>query len=468
MDTSHSGMNRRSFIKRTASVLPLAAVPSFAIGQTRSEIPANERLNLAFVGVGGKGVTSIIPLKNENIIAFCDVDERRITAARGNPRNGEVFSEIIDSSVKAGAKWYKDYRKMFEELGDKIDGVVISTPDHMHYPVAMTALNMGIHVYCEKPLTHTVQEARWLDQAARKNKKLATQMGNQGHSNAGVRLVREWMEAGVIGTVRELHSWTNRPIWPQGIGLPDHSEFIPVVPRELDWKLWLGVAEDRPFDPAYVPFNWRGWWDFGCGAVGDMGCHIMDAAYYGLDLSMPVAVQAVTQKANPHTAPSAAVVKLEFAASNLHPKLNYFWYEGGLLPPIPKGIPLDFFEDRNHLNGSFFIGDDAVLYVDTYSGSIRIYPDEKFRELRPNLPPQTIPRVRGDHHKNWTDGIRGELIPCSNFEYAAGLTEMSLLGNLAMRAGTRIEYDSKAMKVTNLPEANKWLTKEYPKGWILS
>lgn len=468
MDPNHSLMDRRSFIRRSASILPLAALPTFAIGQTRSPIPANDRLNLAFVGVGGKGVSSIFPLKNETIIAFCDVDERTVTAARNNPRSGELFSEIVDGSMKAGAKWYKDYRKMFEELGDKIDGVVISTPDHMHYPITMTALNLGIHVYCEKPLTHTVQEARWIGEAARKNKKLATQMGNQGHSNAGVRLVREWLQAGLIGPVRTVHSWTDRPIWPQGIGLPDHSQFVPVVPKELDWNLWLGVAEKRPFDPAYVPFKWRGWWDFGCGAVGDMGCHIMDAAYYGLDLAMPTAAEAVTSKANNHTAPSSAVLKLEFAASDRHPDLNYFWYEGGLLPPIPKGVPLDFFGDRNLLNGTFIIGEEAVMFVEMLSSTVRLFPEEKFRELRSNLPPQTIPRVIGDHQKKWTDGIRGELIPCSHFEYAAGLTEMALLGNLAMQAMCRIEYDARNMKVTNVPEANRWLTKEYPDGWVLS
>lgn len=460
-----SGINRRSFVKGAASAAGLFAIPKFAIGKSQITGSPNDKLNLAFVGVGGKGASSIVPLRNENIVALCDVDMANVERTVTHKWTPKIFGKVLEEINASGVKWYSDYRKMFEEMADKIDGVVISTPDHMHYPIARSALNLGIHVYCEKPLVHTVQEARWIDEAARKTG-LVTQMGNQGHSNAGQRLAREWLQAGVIGEVKEIISWTNRPIWPQGIAAPDHSTMIPVKPSTLNWDVWQGVAPRRAYDPSIAPFNWRGLWDYGCGAVGDMACHIMDVAYWGLDLGMPRSVEATTTAFNEYSAPSSAVVSFEFPQRGKFAPVTYKWFEGGLLPPVPQGLDASIYKDKS--GGTIIVGEDAYLYSDTYGKNVRIYPDAKFAELKSSLPPRSIPRIKGSHQKNWTDGIRGELTPCSNFEYAAGLTEMALLGNLAMRARRRIEYDAKSMRITNVPSANKYLSKEYPDGWILS
>jgi predicted dehydrogenase len=354
---------------------------------------------------------------------------------------------------------------MFEELAGKLDGVVISTPDHMHYPITQTAMNLGIHVYCEKPLTHTVQEARWIAEAARSNN-LVTQMGNQGHSNEGTRRVREWLQAGVIGQVREVHSWTNRPIWPQGIDGPDHSKFIPVVPKELDWDLWLGVAEPRPYDPMYLPFRWRGFWDFGCGAIGDMACHIMNSAYWGLDLGLPVRIEATSTPINEYTAPESAIVRFSFPQRGSFDPMTYYWYEGGLLPPVPVGLDESIYQ--NESGGTLFIGEHAYILADSNSESVRILPDATFTEMKPHLPPKSLPRVKGSHQQDWTNAIRSGTRAGSHFEYAAGLTETVLLGNVAMQARRPLDYDGEMMGFTNYPEADRFLTKDYRDGWILS
>ncbi|MBK1878615.1 Gfo/Idh/MocA family protein [Pelagicoccus mobilis] len=458
-----SGINRRNFVKGATSAAGLFALPRFSIAKSKQS--ANGKLNIAFVGVGGKGASSIVPLRNENIVALCDVDMANVEATVTHPWTPKVFGEVLEEINSKGAKWYSDYRKMFEEMADKIDGVVISTPDHMHYPIARSALNLGIHVYCEKPLVHTVEEARWIDAAAKKSG-LVTQMGNQGKSNAGQRLVYEWIQAGVIGDVKEIVSWTNRPIWPQGIKAPDHSKAIPVKPDSLDWDVWQGVAPRRAYDPSIHPFNWRGMWDYGCGAIGDMACHIMDVPYWALNLGMPTAISATTTAFNDYSSPSSAMVTFEFPRRGKLSPVTYRWYEGGLIPPIPEGLEASVYDDKG--GGTIIYGEHAYIYSDTYGKVVRILPDAKFRAMKSNLPPRTLPRVKGTHQKNWTDGIRGELTPCSDFEYASGLTEMALLGNVAMRAQRRIEYDAKAMKITNVPEANQYLTKEYPDGWILS
>lgn len=459
-----NSLSRRKFIAGSVASAGLFAIPRSLSGQSRTSRSPNDRLNLAFVGVGGKGMSSIVPLAEENLIGFCDVDDRSVERALSSKDGNSVFKDTIEKANAMGAKWYKDYRVMFEELGDKLDGVVISTPDHMHYPITQSALNLGLHVYCEKPLTHTVQEARWISAKA-KEMKVVTQMGNQGHSNSGTRLVREWIQAGVIGPVREVHSWTNRPIWPQGIPGPDHSAAIPVVPQGLDWDLWQGVAERRAYDPAYLPFKWRGYWDFGCGAVGDMACHIMDAAYWALDLAQPTRIEATTTGLNAATMPDAGVVRYEFPARGSFEPLTYYWYEGGMRPPVPVGLDRDKILRRS--NGTLIIGERATLLTDTYNAQVQIVPPEKFEELKPLLPPKTIPRVKGTHQKNWTDAIREGEMAVSDFEYAAQLTETALLGNVAMRAARPLEYDAKAMAFTNAPDANQYLTKEYRKGWIV-
>lgn len=458
-------INRRSFIKTAAGVTAAGMIAFPNIMSAGAHKPS-EKLNLAFVGVGGKGVSSIMPLADHNIIGLCDVDERSIAKAYNSSRGGAEFRAVIEKAESMGAKWYTDYRKMFDELSDKLDGVIVSIPDHMHFPVAMSAVNLGINVYCEKPLTHTVEEARMLAEGAKK-KGIVTQMGNQGHSNEGVRLAKEWIAAGAIGQVREVYSWTNRPIWPQGLNKPKHNEFVPVIPKGLNWDLWLGIAPKRAYDPAYLPFSWRNWWDYGCGAVGDMACHVMDAAYFSLDLGLPESVSALATNVNDQSAPNASAITYQFPKRGKFAPVTYHWLDGGLLPPAPEGLTQTDFLSRDK-SGSLFIGDEGYMMTDTYTKSVRILPEARFAEIKKNPPAKTITRVKGSHQSDWVRAIKEKGQACSHFDYASGLSEVGLLGNVAIRAKAKIEYDAKAMKVTNVPEANQFLKKEYPKGWILS
>lgn len=467
MKRSVTGASRRRFLQAAAGISAIGAggVPQMLFAADAEVLPPGDRLNLGFVGVGGKGASSIGALRQHNLIGFCDVDERTVAAARSERSWSAQFDELLRNAEKKGARWYKDYRVMLDELGDQLDGVVISTPDHMHFPIAMSAINLGINVYCEKPLTHTVEEARLLAEAARKQG-VVTQMGNQGHSNDGVRLAREWITAGAIGRVREVYSWTNRPIWPQGLDAPDHSEFIPVVPEGLDWALWQGVAEPRPYDPAYLPFSWRAWWDYGCGAVGDMACHVMDAAFYSLDLGLPQSISALATPVNEQSAPNASAISYEFPKKGRRDAVTYHWLDGGLLPPALDGIDHAALLGPDK-SGTLFIGSDGFMVTDTYTRTVRILPEAREAEVKANPPEQSIERIQGSHHDDWVRAIREGGQACSNFDYAAPLTELGLLGNVAIRAKAKIDYDARRMQVTNLAEANRFLTKSYPDGWIL-
>jgi predicted dehydrogenase len=286
-------LTRRHFL-RNASLASAVSVafPAVLRSQGATGASPNNRLNVACFGVGNQGRVAVEAMVGENLVAFCDVDDQCAAQTYGK---------------HSGVPRFRDFRKVFDAFGNQIDAVTISTPDHMHYPIAMAALSLGKHVFVEKPMTHTIWESRRLRELAAE-KGVATQMGNQGHALEGIRLLKEWFDAGVLGEVREVQSWTDRPIWPQGVRAPDHSKMIPVVPSSLDWDLWLGVAAQRAYDPAYVPFNWRGYWDFGTGAAGDMGCHLMDGAFYALQLDAPEWVEAISAKANTYSAPSASVV----------------------------------------------------------------------------------------------------------------------------------------------------------------
>jgi predicted dehydrogenase len=433
--------SRRDFIKATSLASAAMAFPAIL----RSQSP-NNKLNIACVGVGGRGWSAVDALRGENFVAFCDVDDARAAKAY------EEFPSV---------QRFRDYRKMLDQLGNKIDAVTISTPDHMHFPIAVAALSLGKHVFVEKPLTHTVAEARQLDKLARE-KKVATQMGNQGHANEGMRLIKEWHQAGVLGEVREMHSWTDRPIWPQGIGAPDHSKMMPVVPPTLDWDLWLGVAAAREYDPAYAPFNWRGYWDFGTGALGDMGCHIMDGAYWALDLTQPTRVEAISARQTEVSPPTASVVTYQFPARGNLPAVKWTWYDGGLMPLLPPELEAT---RKLESNGTLIVGSKATVFADTYYASVRIIPEVKRRELTPTLPAKTLPRIEGGHFAEWVRACKGGTPAGSNFEYAARLTETVLLSNVAVRARRPIEWDSAAMKVTNLPDANQYVTKTYRPGF---
>lgn len=408
----------------------------------------NNRLNLALVGVGGRGTAAVEGLAAETYVAFCDVDDKR--AAQSYESHPDVPK-------------FKDYREMFAAMGDKIDGVVISTPDHMHFPIAMTAIALGKHVYCEKPLTHTIEEARLLTAAA-KARGVITQMGNQGHSNEGTRLLKEWIEAGVLGEVQEIHSWTDRPIWPQGLKLPDHTEETPPIPETLDWDLWLGVAAARDYDRAYAPFRWRGWWDFGCGALGDMACHVMDAAYWSLDLGPPSSVNAIAANGTQHSCPVSSVVTYQFPGRGSRAPLKWMWYDGGLRPSFPADFELD---RKLGGNGSLVIGSEASVITNTYNSSLRVYPETRMREIVPKLPAKTLPRVQSDnHHAAWADAIRDGRQPASSFDYSGPFTETVLLGVIASRVRRHLDWNAADMSIPNLPEAEQYLRKTYRPGFL--
>lgn len=439
----HHVLSRRSFLKNTSLASAAIAFPHLLRGQAASP---NNGLNVACIGVGGRGYDAVKGLSGENLVAFCDVDDERATRA---------YTEF------PGVPRFRDYRVMFEKMGNRIDAVTIATPDHMHFPIAVAALSLGKHVLVEKPLTHTVAEARLLAQLARE-KKVATQMGNQGHANDGMRVLREWLQAGVLGEVREMHSWTNRPIWPQGVNAPDHSKLMPVVPATLDWDLWLGVAPQREYDPAYAPFKWRGYWDFGTGALGDMGCHIMDGAYWALELTQPTSVEATSANQTGQSPPTGSVVTYHFPARGALPALKWTWYDGGMMPPLPEGLDLDAPLPNN---GTLIVGSKAVAFADTYYGSVTILPQAKMLELTSSLPGPTLPRIEGGHWAEWIRACKGGAPAGSNFEYSSRLTETVLLSNVAVRARRRIEWDEAAMKVTNFAEANRYVSKAYRTGF---
>jgi len=436
---------RRQFLKAT-SLASASALAFPHVMRSQSGQSPNNRLNVALCGVGGRGRGAVAGMKDENYVAFCDVDDARAAATfEANPN----------------VPRFRDYRKMFDRLGNSIDAVTVSTPDHMHYPIAVAALQLGKHVFVEKPLTHTVWEARQLAKLAA-GKKVATQMGNQGHANEGPRVLKEWLQAGVLGEVREVHTWTNRPVWPQGVKAPDHSKFIPVVPATLDWDLWLGVAEPRAYDPAYLPFAWRGFWDFGTGALGDMGCHLLDGAYWALDLDYPTRVEAISAKQTDVSAPVASTVVYHFPARGPLPPVKWTWYDGGLTPMLPP----EFEEARKMTpSGTFIVGSKATVMASDYYESVRIIPETKMQAMGPSLPPKRLPRIEGGHFAEWLRACKGGPEAGSNFAYAAKLTEMCLLSNVAVRARRAIDWDAAAMKVTNVPAANEFVSKKYRAGF---
>jgi predicted dehydrogenase len=417
-------------------------------GQT----PPSEKLNIGVVGAGGRGADDIDELKSQNIVALCDVDQVRAAA------NIKRFPK---------AAQYQDFRVMLEkEKG--IEAVLVATPDHVHAVASMAAIRHGKHVYCEKPLTRTVHEARALAKAAAEMK-VATQMGNQGMAFEGNRLIKEWIWAGVIGPVREVHVWSDRPThrgkmplwWPQGIERPTDT---PPVPPHLAWDLWLGPAPWRPYHPAYVPFKWRGWWDFGSGGLGDMGIHNLAPVFSALKLGPPEKVHATSTPVFKETVPVAAIVHYEFPARGDMPALKLHWYDGGLLPERPDELEPDRPLDPE--DGIIFVGDKGKILVRGWGGeSPRLIPESKHREFKP--PPQTLPRSVG-HHEEWIRACKQGTPTESNFGFAGPLTEAVLLGSVAIRAvGEELHWDSTNMKIPSAPEAEQYLHYQYREGWSL-
>ena len=441
------GASRRTFLTRSAQAASVLAaftiVPSHVLGNNGAVAPSG-KLNLAAVGIAGQGATNINDMKTQNIVALCDVDRRHA---------GGMFRQFPD------ARQYSDYRVLLEEEGDRIDAVIVSTPDHMHAPVSLAAMARGKHVYCEKPLTHTVQESRRMAEMAAE-KGLTTQMGNQGMASENTRLLCEWIAAGAIGPVREAHLWTDRPTWPQGIGRPSET---PDAPDSLSWDEWLGCAPERPYNPAYLPFKWRGWRDFGTGALGDMGCHYCAPVFKALNLGHPLWVEAHKSTfheadwqawQNTETWPHASIVRFHFPARGDMPAMDLTWYDGGLKPRRPAGLP----DDRAlPSNGTLLIGDDGVMLDN------RLLPESRMGEYR--RPEKTLPRSIG-HREEWIAACKGEgEKPWSSFDFAGLVTQVVLLGNIAMDYEGMLKWDGEAMRFTNNDEANQRLTKNYRQGW---
>jgi predicted dehydrogenase len=434
-------MSRRDFMSGAAAVAAFTIVPRHVLGGAGNKAPS-EKLNIAGIGVGGQGGGDIGNVSSENIVALCDVDQERA---------GGTFNRFKN------AKKYKDYRKMLDKEEKNIDAVVVATPDHNHAPAVIRAMKLGKHVYVEKPMAHTIFEAREMTRVARQ-KKVVTQMGQQGHAGEGLRLTYEFIHDGAIGTVREAHVWSDRPIWPQGIDRPKDTQ---AVPGTLDWDLWLGPAPWRPYNKAYVPFSWRGWWDFGCGAMGDMAVHNADPAFFCLDLDAPIAVEAETSPVNDETFPKWQIIKYYFPARGTRPPVKMVWYDGGKKPPRPPELE----EGRDMgSNGIMFVGDKGKILCGGWSGPPRLIPESKMKEYK--RPEKTLKRSIG-HHKEWIQACKDNnpKAALAGFEYSGPFTESLLVGNLAVRLGRRIEWDARKMKATNAPEADKYINKTYRKGW---
>ncbi len=432
---------RRTFVKESAAISAgLMVLPRHVLG--RGFRAPSDRLNIAFVGCGGRAEDHVHALQDERYVAFCDVDEVRA---------GNVFKEMPD------VPRFTDYRKMLDRWGKDIDAVVVAVPDHMHSDPALQAMEMGKHVYVEKPLTHDIAQARQLLEASKKYK-VVTQMGNQGASMDCNAILAEWVQSGVIGDVTTAHVWTNRPVWPQGVPTPPGQKD---PPSTLDWNMWLGSAPYRLYDPAYLPFKWRGWWDFGTGALGDMGCHLMDPAYRALKLTTPVSAEASCTtvwvgdfvEANYlDSCPPSSVVKLEFAARGDMPACTLWWYDGGIRPMRPAELGSN--EPFGGWDGGILLeGTKGKILTENYGENATLLPTSKMKDFVP--PPPFLPRYTGSHQSVWAEACKGNGKPSSPFEYAVPLTETLLMGNLAVRC-----FDYKRLKTGKTPQ--DWAPYEYP------
>jgi hypothetical protein len=481
-----------------AGAIPTAGFGSVPSLRTLGYKSPNEKLNIASIGAGGKASSDISGCSNENIVALCDVDDAR---AAGKFKQYEKVPK------------YKDFRKMLDEQGANIDAVIIAIPDFMHATAAMWAMERGKHVYVQKPLTRTIWEARQLQDAAAKYR-VATQMGNQGYSNEGTRQAAEMIWAGEIGAVAEVHAWTNRPIWPQGVTVIPPPE---PVPATLDWDLWLGIAEKRPYATGgddyksplggkfYLPGNWRGFYDFGCGALGDMACHILGAPNMALQLGAPSSVECIHKEGvSDFMFPAKSIIRYDFPARGSMPPVKLFWHDGLTEAPTIPGVPegellgdlpsgkrpegspppptpprtgfigtvFDYAKYQTMLSaaekrvpppdGSLFIGDKGMLTTGTYGEETRLIPTEKMADY--HFPPEVLTRSPG-HYRDWIRACKGGDAACSNFNVAAPFVEWMLLGAIALRYDGKLEWDAAKMRFSNNPEANKHLKPSFRKGW---
>jgi predicted dehydrogenase len=509
-------ISRRSFIGKAAAASALVTiVPRHVLG--RGFTPPSDLFNVACVGVGGMGRSNLINLASQNVVALCDVDwgytdknlsrldtdaanlqqhidhpDAAAAGAKPAPKDDPAKTKArldnilhLKNDLIPKAKRYSDYRKMLEQKD--IDGVVIATPDHMHAPIALACMDLGKHVYVQKPLTWSVAEARALSKRAGELKgKVATQMGNQGHSLDDARTAVEHVWAGAIGEVREIHIWTDRPVgfWPQGVPRPK----APTEPLDglkwdgggvdarlaaamangnypiadtLSWELFLGVGPSVPYHPVYHPFNWRGWVDWGCGAIGDMGAHLLDVSMWSLNLGFPTSIETVSTPFNAASYPCSTLTFYEFPARGSMPPVKLTWYDGGLMPRKPEELGE---EELIKEGGAILVGSKGKLMHNTYGAKPRLLP--KSLHDSAGTPPQKLARIPNEQHElNWVDAAKAKTEACCPFDYAAKLTEVMLLGVVSLRTGKKLIYDAANMNVTNVPQANQYLSREYRKGW---
>ena len=437
--------SRRDFIVASAaSATGLTILPSQVVSGLGHKAPS-DKLNIAGIGVGGKGQVNLKNMSSENMVALCDIDWNYAA---------KTFEKY------PSAKRFMDYRIMLEEMNKEIDAVMIATPDHTHAVCALAAMQLGKHVYVQKPLTHTVYESRVLLEASRKYK-VVTQMGNEGHSNNTVAEVCELIWSGAIGKVCQVEAWTDRPIWPQGLTRPPQGMWLP---EGINWDLFIGPAAMRPYHSAYHPWNWRGWWDFGTGALGDMACHVLDVVFAALKLGHPTSVEASSSAFNNESAPNTSLIRYKFperekVGKTKMPAVKVTWYDGGLLPSRPGSLP-DGIELGEGKNGIIFHGSKGKLVCGNYGSNYRLLPEEKFAKLV--KPPKTVRRVELSHEMDWVRSCKespeSRILPASNFEYACPLNEMVVMGNLAVRMqGLRkkLKWDGANMVFTNLSDDDR-------------
>ncbi len=461
-------VSRRAFLGRTAAVAACVVVPRHVLGG-QGQVPPSDKITLAGIGTGGQGIQNLVifqQLPEVRVVAVCDVNrqsggylswnwtegkEQRVAGREPARRTvEEYYAKEKRSGTYRGCRAYGDFRELLAK--EDVDAVMIATPDHTHAVVTMAALKRGKHVYCEKPLTYSVYEARQVAEAARRAK-VATQLGNQGQASEESRLVCEFILDGAIGPVREVQVWSPARFWawPTWEGRPPET---PPVPAGLDWDLWLGPAPERPYHPAYCPWTWRNWWDFGTGLLGDLGCHKLSTVFKALKLGHPIGVEACCTKLNPETYPLGVIARYEFPARGEMPPVTLSWYDGGLKPPRPKEL-----EPGRGMDDVIYFGETGTLM------GHRLIPESKMKSY--GRPPKRLPRSVG-HHKEWIDACRGGPPAGSNFADHAGLlTEVCLLGNVALRAGKKLDWNGPDMKVTNDQEVNRYLHRQYRQGWTL-
>jgi predicted dehydrogenase len=461
---------RREFLAATSAAAAFTILPRHVLGGPQTVAPS-DKVNVAIIGAGGQGRTNARALFQEpdcQVIALADpAEEWDLSAwyyggkAGSGPVKMEVEAHYSKTTPNHRCAVYEDFRVMLERE-KAIDAVLIATPDHLHAYVSILAMKAGKHVYCEKPLTHNIREARVVSRVA-KETRVATQMGNHGRSSEGHRLTVEWLADGAIGAVREVHAWSGSPRTPTGAGpRPVSSK----KPRDLNWDLWLGPRAPRPYSSSLAPFVWRWVWDFGNGTMPDMGPHHFDPAFNALALDMPATMEARASDIDRERSVGAHLITYSYPAQGTRGPLTLYWYDQGLRPPTPLGVDPD--DPRQRLgegeNGLLIVGEKGVLTCAGWSGMPRLLPLDLHRDYK--RPPKTLPRVAG-HHTDWLQACKGGTPACSNFEYGARLTEFILLGTLALRTGKIVKWDASGMKAVNAPEAQPFIDGTYRKGWEL-